>query len=76
MEMNRNIQKRKELWRLTWSLAKNDFKSKYASSQLGVFWAFFKNPTHKSKKKNPKNLPFPIFVVKERKKRRLGFGEF
>ena len=28
--------------RLTWSLAKNDFKSKYANSQLGVFWAFLR----------------------------------
>lgn len=28
--------------RLIWSLAKNDFKSKYASSQLGIFWAFFR----------------------------------
>ena len=28
--------------RLIGSLAKNDFKSKYANSQLGVFWAFFK----------------------------------
>lgn len=28
--------------KLIWSLAKNDFKSKYAGSQLGVFWAFFR----------------------------------
>ena len=28
--------------RLTLSLAKNDFRSKYASSQLGVFWAFLR----------------------------------
>ncbi len=28
--------------RLIWPLAKNDFKSKYASSQLGVFWAFLR----------------------------------
>lgn len=28
--------------RLIGSLAKNDFKSKYASSQLGVFWAFLR----------------------------------
>ena len=28
--------------RLVLSLAKNDFKSKYASSQLGIFWAFFR----------------------------------
>jgi len=27
---------------LTFSLAKNDFKSKYASSQLGILWAFVK----------------------------------
>lgn len=25
-----------------WSFAKNDFKSRYSSSQLGVFWAFFR----------------------------------
>ncbi len=29
-------------WKLAWSLAKNDFKSRYASSQLGTFWAFFR----------------------------------
>ncbi len=29
-------------WKLIWPLAKNDFKSKYASSQLGLFWAFFR----------------------------------
>ena len=29
-------------WKLAWQLAKNDFKSKYASSQLGVFWAFLR----------------------------------
>ena len=29
-------------WKLIWPLAKNDFKSKYATSQLGLFWAFFK----------------------------------
>ena len=29
-------------WRLIWPLAKNDFKSRYASSQLGIFWAFFR----------------------------------
>ena len=28
--------------KMTWSLALNDFKSKYASSQLGVMWAFVK----------------------------------
>lgn len=28
--------------RLIASLSKNDFKSKYANSQLGVFWAFFR----------------------------------
>lgn len=28
--------------RLIWQLARNDFFSKYASSQLGIFWAFFK----------------------------------
>ena len=29
-------------WCLIGSLAKDDFKSKYASSQFGVFWAFFR----------------------------------
>ena len=29
-------------WNLIISLALNDFKSKYASSQLGILWAFFK----------------------------------
>ena len=29
-------------WRLIWPLAKNDFQSRYASSQLGIFWAFFR----------------------------------
>lgn len=29
-------------WRLIWPLAKNDFKSRYATSQLGMFWAFFR----------------------------------
>ena len=29
-------------WKQIWPLAINDFKSKYASSQLGLFWAFFK----------------------------------
>ena len=29
-------------WKLIWPLAKNDFKSKYAASQLGLFWAFFR----------------------------------
>lgn len=32
-----------ELWQnrqLIWKLAKNDFKSKYAGSYLGIFWAF------------------------------------
>ena len=37
---------RKEAWRsrvkLTLSLALNDFRSKYASSQLGIMWAFAK----------------------------------
>ena len=28
--------------RLIWALAKNDFRSKYATSQLGIFWAFFR----------------------------------
>lgn len=32
----------KEKWRMTWTLARNDFKSKYAVSQLGIFWAFFR----------------------------------
>ena len=27
---------------MTWTLARNDFKSKYAVSQLGIFWAFFR----------------------------------
>ena len=27
---------------MTWMLARNDFKSKYASSQLGLVWAFFR----------------------------------
>lgn len=27
---------------LIWALAKNDFRSKYATSQLGIFWAFFR----------------------------------
>lgn len=33
----------KELWsnrKLTWNLAKNDFKSKFAGSYLGIVWAF------------------------------------
>lgn len=29
-------------WRLIVSLAKDDFKSKYASAQFGMFWAFFR----------------------------------
>ena len=29
-------------WKLVWPLAKNDFKSRYATSQLGIFWAFFR----------------------------------
>ena len=29
-------------WRLILSLARNDFKSKYAKTQLGLFWAFFR----------------------------------
>lgn len=29
-------------WKLIWPLAKNDFKSRYATSQLGMFWAFFR----------------------------------
>ena len=29
-------------WRLIWPLTKNDFQSRYASSQLGIFWAFFR----------------------------------
>ena len=29
-------------WRMIWMLARNDFKSKYAISQLGIFWAFFR----------------------------------
>ena len=28
--------------RLIWALARNDFRSKYATSQLGIFWAFFR----------------------------------
>ncbi|MBQ6515014.1 MAG: ABC transporter permease [Clostridia bacterium] len=32
----------KEKWRKIWTLARNDFKSKYAVSQLGIFWAFFR----------------------------------
>ncbi len=32
----------KKKLRLIWQLALNDFHSKYASSQLGIFWAFFK----------------------------------
>ena len=32
----------KERLKLIFSLAKNDFKSKYASSQLGIFWAFLR----------------------------------
>ena len=33
----------KELYRnkaLIWNLSKNDFKTKYAGSYLGIFWAF------------------------------------
>ena len=29
-------------WKQIWPLAKNDFKSRYATSQLGMFWAFFR----------------------------------
>ena len=29
-------------WRKIWTLARNDFKSRYALSQLGIFWAFFR----------------------------------
>ena len=32
-----------ELWqsrKLIWKLAKNDFKTKYAGSYLGIIWAF------------------------------------
>ncbi len=28
--------------RIIWPLAKNDFRSRYATSQLGMFWAFFR----------------------------------
>ena len=33
----------KELWnnrRLIWKLSKNDFKTRYAGSYLGIIWAF------------------------------------
>ena len=33
---------RRKTVRLVWALAKNDFRSKYATSQLGIFWAFFR----------------------------------
>ena len=29
-------------WKQIWPLAKNDFRSRYATSQLGLFWAFFR----------------------------------
>ena len=29
-------------WKLIGALAKDDFRSKYASTQLGIFWAFFR----------------------------------
>ena len=32
----------RQSWRMTWTLARNDFKSRYAVSQLGIFWAFFR----------------------------------
>ena len=32
----------KQKWHMTWTLARNDFKSRYAVSQLGIFWAFFR----------------------------------
>ena len=32
----------RQKWRKIWTLARNDFKSKYAVSQLGIFWAFFR----------------------------------
>mgnify|MGYP004587503207 CR=1 FL=1 len=30
----------KKQWQFIWTFAKNDFKSRYSSSQLGIFWAF------------------------------------
>ena len=32
----------RQKWRMTWTLARNDFRSRYAVSQLGIFWAFFR----------------------------------
>ena len=29
-------------WRQIWPLARNDFRSRYATSQLGMFWAFLR----------------------------------
>ena len=40
--MKQPLENNREKLKLTWALAKNDFISKYASSQLGIFWAFFK----------------------------------
>jgi len=46
MELNSEIRKAAAQflarWRMIWMLAKNDFKSRYAISQLGMFWAFFR----------------------------------
>ena len=40
--MNVKSKQLKAKLNLIWSLAKDDFRSKYASSQLGMFWAFFR----------------------------------
>ena len=41
--MEKKMSLPKELYqnrKLIWSLAKNDFKTKYAGSYLGIVWAF------------------------------------
>lgn len=37
---NKNARSLLNNWRMIWSLSKRDFKTKYAGSYLGIFWAF------------------------------------
>ena len=41
-KMKKRVRPFRAKCRMIWALAKNDFKSKYATSQLGLFWAFFR----------------------------------
>ena len=40
--LRKKLRDKKKNGQLVWSLARDDFRSKYASSQLGMFWAFFR----------------------------------